>query len=87
MTGSSGLGSGGRVVAACLALVWIGAGLAAIVVGLRLRPGMLLVLLGWLAVGYGWLWVEVVRTGGGGPGRSRGRRAGRRSGYMRTIRT
>jgi hypothetical protein len=44
-------------------LVWIGAGLAALVVGLRLRPGVLSVVLGALAVGYGWLWVEVVRTG------------------------
>jgi hypothetical protein len=51
------------VVAACLALVWIGAGIGAIVVGLRLRPGVLPVVLGALAVGYGRLWVEVVRTG------------------------
>jgi hypothetical protein len=63
MRQSSGLGAGGRLVAACLALVWIGAGLAAVVIGLRLRPGVLPVVLGALAVGYGWLWVEVVRTG------------------------
>ena len=63
MTSGSGLGPGGRVMAACLALVWIGAGLAALAVGLRLRPGVLPVVLGTLAVGYGWLWIEVVRTG------------------------
>jgi hypothetical protein len=63
VTKGSELGSGGRVVAAVLALVWIGAGLATLVVGLRLRPGVLPVVLGTLAVGYGWLWVEVVRTG------------------------
>lgn len=63
MTRASELGPGGRVVAACLALVWIGAGLAALAIGLRLRPGVLLVVLGALAVGYGWLWVEVARTG------------------------
>ncbi len=63
MRQGSGLGAGGRVVAACLAVVWIGAGLAAVVIGLRRRPGVLPVVLGALAVGYGWLWVEVVRTG------------------------
>jgi hypothetical protein len=63
MRQGSGLGAGGRAVAACLAVVWIGAGLAAVVIGLRLRPGVLPVVLGALAVGYGWLWVEVVRTG------------------------
>ena len=63
MTPGSGLGPGGRVVAACLAMVWIGAGLAALAIGLRLRPGVLPVVLGTLAVGYGWLWIEVVRTG------------------------
>ena len=63
MTRASDLGPGGRVVAACLAVVWIGAGLAALAIGLRLRPGVLPAVLGALAVGYGWLWVEVVRTG------------------------
>ena len=61
-TGSE-LGPGGRVVAACLATVWIGAGIAALAAGLRVRPGAVPVVLGLLAVGYGWLWVEVARTG------------------------
>jgi hypothetical protein len=63
VTRASDLGPGGRLVAACLGVVWIGAGLAALAIGLRLRPGVLPVVLGALAVGYGWLWVEVVRTG------------------------
>ena len=57
------LGSGGRLIAAGLAAVWIVAGLGALAVGLRLRPGVLPVVLGVLAVGYGWIWVQVVRTG------------------------
>ncbi|MGH7515536.1 MAG: hypothetical protein ACREOQ_21750 [Gemmatimonadales bacterium] len=63
MSVGSELGAGGRVVAACLATVWIGAGIASLAVGLRLRPGVVPVVLGLLAVGYGWLWVEVARTG------------------------
>jgi hypothetical protein len=59
----SDLGPGGRLVAAGLATVWIVAGLASLAVGLRLRPGVLPVVLGVLAVGYGWIWVQVVRTG------------------------
>jgi hypothetical protein len=59
----SDLGPGGRLVAAGLAAVWIVAGLVAVAVGLRLRPGVLPVVLGVLAVGYGWIWVQVVRTG------------------------
>jgi hypothetical protein len=59
----SDLGPGGRLVAAGLAAVWIVAGLVALGVGLRLRPGVLPVVLGVLAVGYGWIWVQVVRTG------------------------
>jgi hypothetical protein len=59
----SDLGPGGRLVAAGLATVWIVAGLASLAVGLRLRPGVLSVILGVLAVGYGWIWVQVVRTG------------------------
>jgi hypothetical protein len=58
----SELGPGGRSVAALLALVWIGAGAAAIVLGIRqgmwLRP-----VLGLCAVAYGALWVQVARTG------------------------
>jgi hypothetical protein len=63
MRDGSELGVGGRVVAACLATVWIGAGVASLAVGLRVRPGIVPVVLGLLAVGYGWLWVEVARTG------------------------
>ena len=59
----SDLGPGGRLVAAGLAAVWIVAGLGSLAVGLRLRPGVLPVVLGVLAVGYGWIWVQVVRTG------------------------
>jgi len=59
----SDLGPGGRLVAAGLAAVWIVGGLGSLAVGLRLRPGVLPVVLGVLAVGYGWIWVQVVRTG------------------------
>ena len=59
----SDLGPGGRLVAAGLAAVWIVAGLVALAIGLRLRPGVLPVVVGVLAVGYGWIWVQVVRTG------------------------
>jgi hypothetical protein len=59
----SDLGPGGRLVAAGLATVWIVGGLGSLAVGLRLRPGVLPVVLGVLAVGYGWIWVQVVRTG------------------------
>jgi hypothetical protein len=63
MRAGSELGAGGRVVAAGLATVWIAAGVVSLAVGLRLRPGVVPVVLGLLAVGYGWLWVEVARTG------------------------
>lgn len=59
----SELGLGGRTVAACLAAVWIAAGAASIVVGPRIRPGVLSVLVGALAVAYGCLWVEVAVSG------------------------
>jgi hypothetical protein len=57
------LGSGGRIIAGCLATIWIAAGLAALTIGLWLRPALLLVLLGPLALAYGWLWVRVAQTG------------------------
>ena len=57
------LGSGGRTIAGILATIWIAAGLAALTIGLWLRPALLLVLLGPLALAYGWLWVRVARTG------------------------
>jgi len=59
----SELGPGGRTVATCLAAVWIAAGVASIVIGPRIRPGLLSVLVGALAVAYGCLWVEVAVTG------------------------
>jgi hypothetical protein len=46
-----------------LAAVWTAAGLAALAMGLWLRPGVVPVLLGALAVGYGWIWARVARTG------------------------
>lgn len=61
--GAAGLGWGGRVIAACLAIIWILAGLAAVVMGVWLRPGALPVILGLLAIGYGWLWLRVAVTG------------------------
>jgi hypothetical protein len=57
------LGRGGRAVAACLAALWTGAGLAAVVLGLILHPHILPVALGLLAIAYGWVWFRVARTG------------------------
>jgi len=61
-TGSD-VGRGGRVVAVCLAAIWLAGGLVAVIIGAWLRPGPLPILLGLLALGYGWLWVRVARTG------------------------
>jgi hypothetical protein len=58
----SELGPGGRGVAAVLAVVWIGAGATAIVVGVR-RGSWLQPLLGAFALAYGVLWARVARTG------------------------
>jgi hypothetical protein len=57
------LGSADRTVAGILAAVWIAAGLAGLAIGLWLRPALLPVLLSPLALGYGWLWLRVARTG------------------------
>ena len=57
------LGSGGRIIAGILGAIWIATGLGALTVGLWLRPRLLLVLVGPLALAYGWLWVRVARTG------------------------
>jgi hypothetical protein len=67
------LGSGGRILAGILAAIWIAAGLTALAIGLWLRPALFLVLLGPLAVAYGWLWMRVAWTGQRvpWPGRSR----------------
>jgi hypothetical protein len=60
---TSELGPGGRTIAAGLAAVWAGAGLAGVVVGLVLRPGGLPVVLGALAIAYASLWLRVAVTG------------------------
>jgi hypothetical protein len=60
---ASDLGRGGRFVAACLAGIWLIAGLVAVGIGLWLRPGVLPTLLGVLSVGYGALWLRVAVTG------------------------
>jgi hypothetical protein len=57
------LGRGGRVLAAGLAGIWLAAGSIAVVIGVRLRPGVLPTLIGLLALGYGWLWARVALTG------------------------
>jgi hypothetical protein len=57
------LGPGGRLLAACLAGIWLAAGSIAIVIGVRLRPGVLPTVLGLLALGWGWLWARVALTG------------------------
>jgi len=59
----SDLGRGGRFVAACLAGIWLVAGLTAIGIGVWRRAGVLTSVLGVLAVGYGLLWVRVAVTG------------------------
>ena len=61
MTGE--LGPGGRTIAACLAVVWAGAGLAGVVLGLVVRPGVLPVLLGAIAIAYASVWLRVAVTG------------------------
>ena len=55
------LGPVNRTVAAVLAALWIGAGLAAALLGLARRRWLLL-LLGPLAIAYGLVWVRVART-------------------------
>ena len=57
------LGPGGRIIAGILGAIWIVTGLGALAIGLWLRPRLLLVLVGPLALLYGWLWVRVARTG------------------------
>jgi hypothetical protein len=63
MPGQADLGRGGRLVAACLAGLWLAGGLIALVMGVSTRPGALPIVLGLLALGYGWLWVKVALTG------------------------
>lgn len=52
-----------RIVAALLAGIWIGGGLATIGTALWLGPTMLPVLVGLCATGYGTLWARVALTG------------------------
>ena len=52
-----------RIVAATLAGIWIGGGLAGIGIVLWVRPTMIPVLLGLCAIGYGSLWARVAVTG------------------------
>jgi hypothetical protein len=57
------LGRGGRILAAALAAIWLAAGLAALALGVWLRPAIVPVLLSPLALGYAWLWARVAVTG------------------------
>ena len=50
-------------MAACLAGIWLAVGLSAVVMGVWLRPGVLPIMVGLLALGYGWLWANVAVTG------------------------
>jgi hypothetical protein len=59
----SDLGPGGRLVAACLAAVWLAAGLGALVIGVWVRHAVLPVVLGLLAMVYGWVWSRVAISG------------------------
>lgn len=74
------LGRADRILAACLAGVWLAGGALALVLGTKVRPAVLPVVLGVLALGYGWLWARVALTGrrqGWRVGRGRRGRAGR----------
>ena len=57
------LGRGGRVLAAVLAAIWLAAGLIALAIGLWFRPGIVPLVVGPLALGYGWIWSRVAVTG------------------------
>jgi hypothetical protein len=57
------MGRAERIVAACLAAIWCAAGLAALAMGLWLRPGIMPVVLGLLAIAYGWVWSRVALSG------------------------
>ena len=63
MAGRDNLGRGARVIAACLAGIWIAGGSLGLVIGLKLRQGPVPVLLGLLGIGYGWVWARVALTG------------------------
>ena len=62
-TGRQTLDRLSRIVAATLAGIWIGAGLATIGLTWWRRPILLPVLLGLFATGYGLLWARVALTG------------------------
>ena len=57
------LGRGGRILAAALAGIWLAAGLTGVAIGLWLRPAIVPLLVGALALGYGWIWARVAVTG------------------------
>jgi hypothetical protein len=61
--GREDLGRGGRLVAACLAGLWLAAGLVGMWMGVWLRPGALPIVFGLLALAYGCLWAKVAVTG------------------------
>jgi len=56
------LGPVNRVVAVLLAIIWLSGGLIVLVLGLTQQNGSELVI-GILAIGYGFLWVHVAWTG------------------------
>jgi hypothetical protein len=57
------LGRGGRFLAACLASIWLIAGLAAVGIWFWLQHAPLPIILGLLAMVYGWVWIRVAITG------------------------
>ena len=61
--GRADLGRGERAVAACLAGIWLAGGVAGVVIGLRLRPGLGPTAVGLLAIAYGVIWLRVTVTG------------------------
>ena len=57
------LGRGGRLLAACLACIWLTAGLMAVGIGFWLQHAPLPIILGLLAMVYGCVWCRVAITG------------------------
>lgn len=56
------LGTLSRIIAGILAVIWIGAGVVALILG-ALHSRWLTVVLGAVALAYGLVWVQVCRTG------------------------
>lgn len=61
--GRDDLGRGERVVAACLAGLWLAGGVTGVAVGLWLRAGLVPTAVGLLALAYGVIWLRVTLTG------------------------